>query len=209
MYNCEWVSMSASSEHSFYSLTVDIIVKFMSFFVCFSLILLLSLLESKRIYIFIGNHFKWAVHLCFSLCTQYRKKNQLKMRIITLYGGEIYGSIMKMHSGLSALTLFWFQCSEKERTGNEFYKLARKLKITSKTQTHTHTHACSLKKCSIVRHQIRFYRLWLFSIVVLIVSSTFLCPLLLISLSRSLPLVLFGFVLLSLIRYTFQRGNQQ
>lgn len=29
-------------------------------------------------------------------------------------GGEIYSSIMEMHFGLSALTLFWFQCSEKE-----------------------------------------------------------------------------------------------
>lgn len=45
----------------------------------------------------------------------------------------------------------------------------------------THTYACSLKYCLIVRHQIRFYRLRMFSIVVLIVSSTFQCPLLLTS----------------------------
>lgn len=63
--------------------------------------------------------------------TQYGK-NQLKMTIMTLYGGEKYSSIMKMHSGLSALTLFWFQRSKKE-DWNESYKLARKLKITSNT----------------------------------------------------------------------------
>lgn len=51
---------------------------------------------------------------------------------MTLYEGEKYSSIMKMHSGLSALTLFWFQRSKKE-DWNESYKLARKLKITSNT----------------------------------------------------------------------------
>lgn len=136
--------------------------------------------------------------------TQYGK-NQLKMTIMTLYGGEKYSSIMKMHSGLSALTLFWFQRSKKE-DWNESYKLARKLKITSNTHIRMFIEIlfdCSTPDPILSSSDVFYCCTHCFIDFSVSFTSYFLL------LRLSLPLVLFSFIHLPLVGCTFQRENQQ
>lgn len=165
-----------------------------------SFVLLLSLLLSlKEFHIFIGNHFKWAVHLCLST-----HKNRLNWkRELSHFRGKIYSSIMKMHFGLSALALFWFQCSR-----TKFYKLARKLKITSKTHTHTRMFIGIMFDCStpdpILSSSIVFYCV-VHCFIDFSVTRTSYFFLLLFPSSYSSVCFCRWFGL----QYTFQRENQQ
>lgn len=48
---------------------------------------------------------------------------------------------MKVHFGLSVLTLFWFQCSRRKKRRKNFTIWSENWKLLQ-THTHTHTHVC-------------------------------------------------------------------